>query len=133
MKIYLDENLSEYVADALNLLSKGYFPNIEVLSTKKAFGRGVADEDLIPIIGKEGSILITQDFNIKRRNPQFDLCREYGLSVFFLVMPKNQNRHWEIVKILIEHWEDITFKAQKEAKPFAYMVRAIGKLKKLDY
>jgi hypothetical protein len=64
MKIYLDENLSEYVADALNLLSKGYFPNIEVLSTKKAFGRSVADEVSIPIIGREGSILITQDFNI---------------------------------------------------------------------
>ena len=133
MKIYLDENLSEYVAEALNLLSKGYFPNIEVLSTKKAFGRGVADEDLIPIIGKEGSILITQDFNIKRRSSQFDLCREYGLSVFFLVMQKNQTRHWEIVKTLIEHWEDITLKAQKEAKPFAYMVRAIGKMKQLDY
>jgi hypothetical protein len=133
MKIYLDENLSEYVADALNLLNKGYFSEIEVLSTKKEFGRGVADEDLIPLIGKEGSILITQDFNIKRRNPQFDLCRECGLSVFFLVMPKNQNRHWAIVKTLIDHWEDITLKANKEAKPFAYLIKPVGKLKKLDY
>jgi hypothetical protein len=133
MKIYLDENLSEHIADALNLLGKGYFQNIEVLSTKVVFGRGVADEVLIPIIGKEGSILITQDYNIKRRTPQFDLCREHGLSLFFLFMPKNQNGHWAIVKTLIEHWEEITLKAQKEAKPFAYVVRAIGKMKQLDY
>ena len=133
MKIYLDENLSEHIADALNLLGKGYFLNIEVLSTKKAFGRGIADEVLIPQIGKESAILITQDYNIKRRSPQFDLCREHGLSLFFLVMPKNQNGHWAIVKTLIEHWEEITLKAQKEAKPFAYLVRTVGKMKYLDY
>lgn len=35
IEIYLDENLSEYVADALNSLDKGYFQNITVSSTKK--------------------------------------------------------------------------------------------------
>ena len=76
MKIYLDENLSEYVADALNLLSKGYFPKIEVHSTKQIFGRGEPDEAIIPKIGAEGSILITKDFNIKNTQLQFALCQE---------------------------------------------------------
>lgn len=39
-KIYLDENLSQYVAEALNQLNKGYFPNITVCSTKIEFGKG---------------------------------------------------------------------------------------------
>ncbi len=34
IEIYLDENLSEYVADALNSLDKGYFQNVTVSSTK---------------------------------------------------------------------------------------------------
>lgn len=37
--IYLDENLSEYVASALNFLNKGYFRNIQVFSTKEKFGK----------------------------------------------------------------------------------------------
>ncbi len=37
--IYLDENLSEYVAQALNLLNKGYFAEIQVFSTKERFER----------------------------------------------------------------------------------------------
>lgn len=48
MDVYLDENLSEYVAQALNLLNKGYFEEVKVFSTKVEFGRGVPDEKLIP-------------------------------------------------------------------------------------
>jgi hypothetical protein len=70
-QIYLDENLSEYVADALNSLRKGYFSGIEVLSTKKAFGKGTPDEDLIPAIGKARGILITRDVNILRTRMQY--------------------------------------------------------------
>jgi predicted nuclease of predicted toxin-antitoxin system len=66
MKIYLDENLSQHVAKALNNLNQGYFSNIEVHSTIEVFGRGVTDEKLIPNIGNEGSVLITKDFNIKK-------------------------------------------------------------------
>lgn len=38
IEIYLDENLSEYVADALNFLDKGYFQNVIVSSTRTKFG-----------------------------------------------------------------------------------------------
>ena len=37
--IYLDENLSEYVADVLNFLNKGYFKDVQVYSTKTKFGK----------------------------------------------------------------------------------------------
>ncbi len=53
MKIYLDENLSKYVALALNQLNHGYFPDIEVFSTIDVFGRGVPDETLIPEIDRD--------------------------------------------------------------------------------
>ena len=131
MKIYLDENLSKYVAEALNLLNKGYFPNIEVFSTIEIFGRGVKDEALIPAIGKEGSILITKDFNIKKTQLQFELCQQYNLGIFFITLPKNQDKHWDIVKLLIHNWEEIILKAGRDKHPFAYRIRLKGKMEKL--
>jgi hypothetical protein len=95
MKIYLDENLSKYVAEALNLISKGYFDHIKVVSTIEDFGRGVPDETLIPNIGNEGSILITKDFNIKKTQLQFELCQKHGIGIFFITLPKNHDKHWD--------------------------------------
>lgn len=129
--IYLDENLSEYVATALNFLNKGYFREYQVYSTKEKFGRGVTDEIIIPGIGKQEGILITRDINIQKTRLQFELCKEYKLGVFFLRLPKNQNKHWEIVRLLINNWEDVIDKIKKEKKPFAYRIPARGKMEKL--
>jgi PIN like domain len=52
IEIFLDENLSEYVADALNSLNKGYFRDVNVYSTKIKFGKGVPDEEIIPLSEK---------------------------------------------------------------------------------
>jgi len=131
IEVFLDENLSEYVAQALNFLNKGYFKDIQVLSTKEKFGKGVADEELIPNISQSGGVLITRDFNIHKTRLQYDLCKQYSLGVFFLRLPKNQDKHWEIVKTLVNHWEEIIEKVYKEKKPFAIRVHIKGQIEKL--
>lgn len=128
---YLDENLSEYVAHSLNFLNKGYFRDVNVFSTKEKFGKGSPDEEIIPKIGKEKGILITKDFNIHRTRLQFDLCKKHNLGLFFIAMPKGMDKHWELVKALVNHWEEIVEKTQKEHLPFAYRIRGRGKMKKL--
>lgn len=130
-EIYLDENLSEYVADALNFLNKGYFRDVQVQSTKTVFGKGVPDEDIIPAIGKNKGILITKDTNIHRTRMQYQLCEIYGLGVFFLKPSKGMDKHWEIVKMLIENWEEIIRVITKEKLPFGYEITKRGKLRKL--
>lgn len=107
IEIYLDENLSEYVADALNSLDKEYFQNVSVAPTKTKFGKGVPDETIIPSIGKSAGILITKDINIYRTRMQYQLCKNYKLGVFFLKPAKGMDKHWEIVKMLINNWEEI--------------------------
>ena len=129
--IYLDENLSEYVADALNALNKGYFRNINVYSTKLKFGKGVADEIIIPAIGKAKGILITKDINISRTKMQYQLCEKYKLGVFFLKLSKGSDRHWEIVKMLINHWEEIIRIINDEKLPFGYEISMRGRMRKL--
>ncbi len=131
IEIYLDENLSEYVADALNSLNKGYFRDVQVYSTKIKFGKGVPDEDIIPAIGKAKGILITKDTNIQRTRMQYQLCAKYKLGVFFLKPQKGMDRHWEIVKMLIVNWEEIIRTIEKEKLPFGFEITPRGKLKKL--
>jgi hypothetical protein len=131
INIFLDENLSEYVAHALNFLNTGYFRDVQVFSTKEKFGKGVQDEVIIPGIGDLDGILITKDFNIHKTRLQNELCRQYKLGVFFLKLPKNQDKHWEIVKSLVNHWEEIIEKSGKERKPFAFRISVRGKLEKL--
>lgn len=131
MDIYLDENLSEYVADALNFLNKGYYSDVQVYSTKTKFGKGAKDEEIIPTLGAAGSVLITRDINIQRTRLQYSLCQQYNLGVFFLKLPKNQNKHWEIVRLLINNWEEIINKSDKERKPFGYNISQRGRWEKL--
>lgn len=129
--IYLDENLSEYVAQALNFLNKGYFREIQVFSTKEKFGKGKPDELIIPGIGNDGGILITKDINILRTRLQFELCQNHDLGVFFVTMQKGLDRHWEIVKTLINNWEEVIRVLEKESRPFAYRIKQRGKMEKI--
>ncbi len=131
MEIYIDENLSEYVADALNSLNKGYFRDIIVYSTKIKLGKGELDEIIIPSIGKANGILITKDLNIHRTRLQYQLCKEYKIGIFFLKMQKGMDKHWEIVKLLINSWEEILGKVAKDKRPFGYEISVRGKMKKL--
>ena len=129
--IYLDENLSEYVADALNSLNKGFFRDINVYSTKLQFGKGVPDDDIIPAIGQSGGILITKDTNIHRTRMQYQLCQKFKLGAFFLKPSKGMDKHWEIVKLLINNWEEMIRIANSERLPFGYEIPTRGKMRKL--
>jgi hypothetical protein len=130
-EIYIDENLSEYVADALNSLNKGHFPSVLVHSTKIKFGKGQPDEMIIPFLGSSNGIMITKDINIHKTRLQYQLCEQHGLGIFFLKMQKGLDKHWEIVKLLINSWEEIIEKVAKEKKPFGYEIPVRGKMKKL--
>ena len=131
IEVYIDENLSEYVADALNSLNKGYFKDVLVYSTKIKFGKGEPDEIIIPAIGNANGIMITKDLNIHKTRLQYQLCEAFGLGIFFLKMPKGMDKHWEIVKLLISSWEDMIERIRKEQKPFGYELPMRGKMKKL--
>lgn len=131
IEIYIDENLSEYVADALNTLNKGYFKDVIVYSTKFKLGKGQADEVIIPFIGDSNGILITKDLNIHKTRLQYQLCKEYKIGIFFLKMQKGIDKHWEIVKLLINSWEEIIERILKDKRPFGYEIPVRGKMKKI--
>lgn len=121
MKIYIDENLPHQLAEGISVLEKPLGEDVEVLSIKKVFGQGSKDEEWIPIVGKEGGIVITQDFNIHTTRHQKELYMEYGVGIFFFKPPsKKPFKYWEMVEQIIKRWDRLKKIAKKTKKPFAF-------------
>lgn len=117
-RIYIDENLSSYIAEGLNILETD--EDFEVLSIGNTFGRGVQDEDWIPKVGAQEAVVITQDINIHRTRRQRELFEQHGVGIFFLTPPsKNGYTYWEQVEQIIKRWREIKKKCRNE-RPFAF-------------
>jgi len=137
MIIYIDENMSPYIARGFDVLQKPLnldLPEeIEIRTIKDDFGQGVQDEDWIPKAGSNGACVITQDYNIKRIRHQQKLCEEYALGIFYFRPPsKNGFSYFDMVKLMVKHWMEINKISVREKRPFAYKVTSKGKLEKLN-
>lgn len=137
-KIYIDENLPPQLAQGLNILAqqqnKKNKVDLEVLSIQECFGRGASDEEWIPKVGSEHGIVITQDFRIQTQKHQKELYQKHGVGIFFFTSPsKTGYSYWEMVKQLINRWEEVTQIVTKNKTPFAYKCSAKSKFEKLTY
>lgn len=134
MLIFMDENLGEYVPRGLDLLSQHHFPGLRVVSTidDHEMGRGVKDPDLIPLVAKKHGILVTKDISIARTRALFQMCKDYKMGTFFLKLPTGEDRHWEIVQLLVKHWQAIVKITGKEKRPFAYRLTPRGGLESMS-
>jgi hypothetical protein len=125
--IYIDENFSHHLADGLNIFQKHLNTNeklqIQVLSIKEVFGKGVKDEVWIPLVGNEKGIVITQDLRIQTTRHQNELYKKHGLGVFFFKPPSSGFSFWEMVEQLIKRWPEIK-KKSSDARPFAFRIKS---------
>lgn len=130
IRVLIDENLSEYFAEGLNMMQYPLGDDIEVTSIAKEFGKGAKDEDWIPLWGKQKGIFITQDLRITIRRQQAQLLTQHHLGAFFLDTPKNY-RYWDKVKLVVNKWQEIVELISKNKRPFAFVVtpRKIERLK----
>lgn len=132
IKLYIDENISPYLAKGLHFLEKGNGDEIEVLSLKEVFGTGAQDEDWIPKVGLEKGVVITQDYNIFRKKPQRELYEQSGVGLFFIKPPSNKGyKYWEMVEQIVNRWEEIK-KLVHNRRPFAFACTAKGKFERIS-
>jgi len=124
LKIYIDENIAPQMANAFNImqshLNKEEKKSIEVYSIADVCGEGVDDEEWIPIIAKDNSIVITQDRRIQHSRHQRELYQSEGIGVIFLKSQKNGMSFWEMFKHLVKWWDDIKAICRKNKPPFAF-------------
>ncbi len=121
IKVLVDENLSEHLADGLNAIQRPMDNGIEVVSMKTTFGKGTKDEDWIPKWGKKDGIFLTADINITRTKHLAELLKQNDFGAFFLRVP-NKTSYWDRVRVLIKHWPEITKIITTKTKPFSYWV-----------
>lgn len=124
-KIYIDENISHFLAAGLDVFQQHLNDNekkkFQVLSIKSVYGRGAKDEDWIPKVGAEGGIVITQDLRIQTTRHQNELYKAHNLGVFFLKPPSNGYTFWEMVEKIIKNWPEMK-KKSFDKRPFAYRI-----------
>ncbi|ESU19038.1 hypothetical protein FCR2A7T_24520 [Flavobacterium cauense R2A-7] len=135
-KIYIDENLPKQLAHGLNTLQQPQNLRdgleIEVLSISDEFGKGALDEDWIPKVGAENGIVITQDSRIQSQKHQRELYLKSGVGILFLNPPsKNGFSYWDMVKKLIEEWDNIKTIVKKNKTPFAFRGSSSRKFEKM--
>ena len=130
--IYLDENLSRYLAYALNELQKPLnkkYTNlpeaIEVRYLPDDFGKGANDEDWIPKLN-EGNCVITADINIRFTKHQRELFEHYQIGMFFLKTPKGYD-YWATTLLIIKKWVQVLDTMNKKKPPFAYRIKPNSK------
>lgn len=140
MIIYIDENLPRVLAQGFNILQKPenirlkLGDPIDVKSILDEFGSGAQDETWIPQAGKEGACIITQDYQIKRIRHQRELCEKYNLGMFYFRPPsKGGFTYWDMVKMMVIHWQEIIEIASREKRPFSFKATSrSGKLERLE-
>lgn len=123
MKFYVDENISQNIAQALAILQNPRIDeNVEVYTIKDEFGQGTPDEKWVPKVAAEDGIVITQDLNIHRVRQQRELYKKQDLSVVFFKPPKKGYSYWDLVEFYIRRWKVIKEEVKKLNKPFAFIV-----------
>ena len=137
MTFYIDENMPALLAEAFNLLQqelndRSRYGSIEILSIIVEFGASMPDEEWIPLAGQSDACVITQDYNIHKTAEQRKLCEANGLGMFYLRPPsKTGFKYWDMVKVLVAHWEQMNKIALRESRPFAYKITSKGKMEAL--
>lgn len=123
MRIYFDENFSPALVDGLRRIQDGRkADDIAVCSIIEEFGRGAPDETWIPGIASRHGVVITQDTNIHRTRAQWMLCQTNKIGVFFVKPPKKGWGYWDIVRLVVRWWPDISRLAKDTNRPFGFCI-----------
>lgn len=133
MIIYIDENLSPHLARALDILEQREHSSRRcvVKCIQDEFQKGYKDTQLIPIIGSQKAIWITQDKHILKRPAELELILKFEVGLFILTPYWSKVRHWEKVVMIITQWQLIKELA-KEKKPFAFRIDGNSKFDKVE-
>jgi len=136
-KIFIDENLPAQIARGLHIIQQPQNAKdgikFDVISIKDHFGEGTADEEWIPEVGKLKGIVITQDYRIQSLKHQRELYKQNGVGILFFSPPSSKGfAYWEMVKQIMNRWEDIKSIVKKHKTPFAFRCSSRTKFENIN-
>ena len=118
MKFFVDNNLSIHLAHGMREFGE------DIDHLQDHFLQSAHDEEWLPVVGKNGWILITRDDNIRWRVAELRALRAHDVGAYFLG-GKNLNR-CQLVQQLVRNWPQMKAKAQSQRRPFALRVPPSG-------
>jgi hypothetical protein len=135
--LFIDENLPAQIARGLHVLVQPQNSKegiaLSIKSIKEEFGEGAKDEDWIPQVGKIKGIVVTQDYRIQSLRHQRELYKNHGVGILFFSPPsKGGFGYWEMVKQLVNRWEEMVKIIKKNKTPFAFRCSARSQFESLD-
>lgn len=123
MRIYFDENFSHRIASGMREFQEARpSEGVTVVWVPDEFGRGTPDEDWIPLVASKHGIILTQDMNIHRIAAQWELCRQNKIGLFFFKPPKGGWGFWNVIREVVNRWDEIKSLSAVQKRPFGYMV-----------
>lgn len=126
MNFFFDNNLSQYLAKAMDLLEQ----EGNVMHLRDKFQSNAKDEDWLKYVGENGMILITRDKMIRRHEAELRAIKNYKVGAFILT--GTVTNIWDTVRQVINNWLKIKDLASKTSLPFAFKVPFRGKIEKLQ-
>ncbi len=122
VKFFFDEGLGHNLVKGLSLQGK----NVEhVLDT---FLQGTKDVEWLSYVGENKLVLVTKDKGIRRKPNEKAMLQKYGVVAFYLGGSEKSGH--DILKQLVNAWENMEAKAQKQLKTGragAFIVRPNGR------
>lgn len=119
MKVFVDNNLSPYLAHALNALLEPEGDQVVHLTDR--FAPDTDDRTWIGELGNEGGwVVLSADRRIYRNKLEREAWRRSRLVVFFLTPQWRRARNTEIAWRLLRWWPRIAEQVQIVAPPAAF-------------
>lgn len=92
--------------------------------------QGASDELVIKYCGDQGLCLITRDLRVRRNIAEKEAIKRHKVGAFFIGGKRRSGL--EIVRQVLNAWDQLVEVAGKERRPFAFLVRPQGgKLERL--
>lgn len=123
MTFFFDNNLSQKLAQAINLLEEDH----EIMHLKDKFSPDEKDEIWLKHIGDNCIFLITRDKKIRKHPAEIEAIKRNRVGAFILTGKRYTK--WQEIKQLICAWEEIKNLADRTHKPFAFQIPLRGKIK----
>ena len=115
MKIFVDNNISPRLVEAIRILAEVQQLHIEHLRDR--FPQDAKDVDWIGALGREGGwVIVSGDTRISRSKAEQAAWHESGLTAFFVSPGFTNKGPWQQAEIAVRLWPEIIMEARR-ARP----------------
>ena len=126
MILFFDRSMGTRIPKALRFLK----PPVEIRFHDEEFKKDEHDDIWLPKVGRDGWIVISQDYSFHTNASELEAIKQYQIGCFYLwgaTAPK-----WETFRILARAFDRVLSKAEHTPKPFIFRVHRTSQLTSIE-